>query len=376
MLRPLAFSPDGRILALPGEGAIRLWDVQTYQLVRSFPNSANPGNLRFSSNSQTLISTPSFTKVHLWEVATGRSLKTLHAKLLIFECMAVHPQGTQFVGGSDDGSLRLWHAVTGECLAVRSGHRGRIAHLAYHPQNPIFASCSFDQTVKLWNEQGECLRSLSHNTVVSDAVFHPKEAVLITSVYDTTIRFWHTETGHLIDAIALPLNAVMIHSLALHPQGHLLATGSEEGMVRLWDYRSRQLVREWSGHQSRVSTLAFHPQGHWLASGGDDNQVKVWELESGDCVLTLQGSSNVLSVQFSLDGRLLAFSCDRTIEVWHLTPLHRLYNFTDHTGNVSSIAFPSPHLLISASYDETIRYWNLESGNASKFCIPIASTRA
>jgi WD40 repeat protein/transcriptional regulator with XRE-family HTH domain len=370
----LAFSPDGCLLALGDTGSIQLWDVSTYRLVRSFPHSANPCHLRFSSDGERLISTTDLNRVQVWEVATGRCLKTLQGKLLGLETIAFHPQGTHFSTGGEDGCVRLWDAECGECLTVLSRHTAKVTRLAYHPHKPLFASCSYDQTIQLWNEQGEWVRSLiGQEKWVSVAVFHPDHSVLISSDIGIKIYFWDTQTGHLIDTISLPASVMVINALVLHPEGHCFAAGGEDGVVRLWDYASKRLVRQFSNQQSDIRTLAFHPQGHWLASGGRDSRVNLWEVESGNCIISFEGEGHVMSIQFSPDGKLLAVSRERTIQVWQTTTWQCIHTFTDHTDVVSSLAFhpdAASCLLVSASYDETIRYWHLESGKCVKILRP------
>lgn len=380
--RALAFSPDGQWLALVSQGAIRLWDVNNLRLVRSFAQNSNPFMLCFTPDGETLISNPDMTRVQFWDVATGRRLKTLQGSLLTLETVALNGQGTQLASGSEDGSLRLWDADSGECLTVLSAHTAKVSRLVYHPQQPLFASCSYDKTIKLWNQQGQCLRSfVEHEMRVSAAVFHPDGSTLISSDSGTTVRFLHLETGYLMATIILPASAIFIFDLALHPQGHCFVTGSEDGIVRLWDYASKQLVRQFSGHQARVWRLAFHPQKHWIASGGHDGKVNVWDVDTGDCITTLEGLGNVMSLKFSPNGQMLAVSGDspgdgtakHMIQIWNTTTWRCLHKFTDHTDVVSSLVFhpvASPDILVSASYDETIRYWHLKSGECVKILRP------
>lgn len=172
--------------------------------------------------------------------------------------------------------------------------------------------------------------------------------------------------------MTLPASARNLYEIVLHPQRHLFATGTEDGIVRLWDYDSKQLVRQFSGHRSRVWTLAFHPQGHWIASGGHDGTVKLWAVEADPCVTTLASLGDVMAIQFSPEGQWLAVSCDCRIQVWHTSTWQCRYTFTDHTDIVASLAFAptAPYLLVSASRDETIRYWDLESGKCIQVLCP------
>jgi WD40 repeat protein len=199
----------------------------------------------------------------------------------------------------------------------------------------------------------------------------------ISGGFDSTIRFWRTDTGQLSETITLPADSSYVYDLALHPQCHLLASGSEDGIVRLWDLESKQICQQLSSHQSKVWTLDFHPKGDRLASGGHDGVVKLWEIETGECLATLAGfTGTVMSVKFSPDGKLLAASSERTIQVWDLATQKCIQTLTGHTNVVSSVVFhPTPpdnypDLLISASYDETIRYWNVETGECLQVLRP------
>jgi WD40 repeat protein len=373
----LAFTPDGRGLILAGRESIRLWDIQNHQVIRSFPLGRNPSHLCLSADGGTLVSVAEALQVQVWDMASGRLLKTLEGKLLSCWSIAFDPQGQWFASGGEDGGLRLWDLASGLCAKQAAAHTARITRIAYHRHQPLLASCSYDRTIKLWDLQGNCLRTiLGHEYWVNDVVFHPHQPMLISAGYDATIRYWDTNTGQLLDTIALPVGAY-VYKLLLHPQNQQLISSSEDGIVRLWDLESRQLLQQFSGHQARTWTVAFHPQGHRIASGGHDGLVKIWDLASGDCIGTLETSTNeVMSVDFSPDGQWLATSCDRLLQIWDFNTLKCLQTLEGHTDMVSVVRFEpvpfhdAPYALVSASYDETIRFWDIVTGECLRILRP------
>jgi WD40 repeat protein len=148
--------------------------------------------------------------------------------------------------------------------------------------------------------------------------------------------------------------------------------------VRLWDVASRQVLQQFPGHQARIGTVAFHPQGQLIATGGQDGLVEIWNLESGECVATLAtATNNVMSVSFSSDGRFLASSCHFTIQVWNVSTQQCLQTLNGHSNTVSAVMFQvvpfhdAGEVLVSASYDETIRFWDVKTGECLRSLRPV-----
>ncbi|HKI20736.1 MAG TPA: WD40 repeat domain-containing protein, partial [Isosphaeraceae bacterium] len=109
-----------------------------------------------------------------------------------------------------------------------------------------------------------------------------------------------------------------VRSVAFHDDGYMLASGSSDRTVKLWEWPSGKLLRTLEGHRDNVRSVAFDSEGYMLASGSRDETIKLWETTSGRLLRTLEGHTGpVDAVACSADGRLLASkSHDGTIRVW------------------------------------------------------------
>ena len=169
-----------------------------------------------------------------------------------------------------------------------------------------------------------------------------------------------------------------IRSACFSPDGTLIATGSEDRIVRVWDIAKRSVRQALSGHKSEIYSLAFSPDGRQLVSGSGDRTAMIWDVESGSLVRTLVASdgpstgengaaagpadAGVTSVALSADGSMLAAgSLDTVVRVWDARTGALLDKLRGHKDSVYSVAF-APHggWLVSGSLDKTLKIWELE----------------
>jgi WD40 repeat protein len=160
-----------------------------------------------------------------------------------------------------------------------------------------------------------------------------------------------------------------VWAVAFSPDGALLALGSDDPTIRLWDTQTGQEVQKLEGHSSWVRAVAFSPDGALLASGSQDQTIRLWDTQTGQEVQKLEGHSSwVRAVAFSPNGALLASgSHDLTIRLWDTQTGREVQKLEGHSNGVNVVAFsPDGALLASGSDDQTIRLWDTQTGRTLK----------
>jgi hypothetical protein len=165
------------------------------------------------------------------------------------------------------------------------------------------------------------------------------------------LAVWETQTGRQVQTAAVWPAAVF--AAVFSPDGNLLATGSRDGFIRLWD-RTADTVRGWRATEGQVLALAFSRDGRWLASGGSSQRVHIWDVASGAQVHNLAGHTGaVFSLAFHPGGSVLASGAtDGTVILWNLADGSSESRWSLHRDTVSALAFhPNGELLASGGWD-------------------------
>lgn len=400
----VTFSPDGSLLATSDtHGDIRLWQIPSGKLLLT--NKGHRGwvwSVAFHPNGQTLASGSFDRTLKLWDTQTGECLQTLIGHTNYVQSVVFSPKGQILASSSYDQTLRLWDTQTGECLRILKGEDNRAWcwWIAFSPDGQQLASGLLDHRIKLWDTQtGETLQTLAgHNHWVSCVAFAPPcpagqawrqdvsgpSSLLASGSYDQTIKLWDTQTGECLQTLTGHTQAVLSISFGFsaHPtpgdRELLLASSSIDQTVKLWDVSTGECLRTMSGHTNRVWSVAVAPSplgqgsGPLLASGGDDHSLKLWNGSTGQCLKAIHGYTNsIFTIAYSPDGQLLASGGgDRIVRIWEVASGQCLTALSGHTSWVWSVAFsPNGQWVASGGGDRTIRLWEVSTGK----CLAVLS---
>lgn len=203
----------------------------------------------------------------------------------------------------------------------------------------------------------------AHQGTIMSLAFHPQGDTLASGGEDGTVKLWELQSKQLLRTLEGHDNAV--RGLVFHMDGKTLASASSDFTIKLWDADNGKLLRTLKEHENEVNCLAFDRQGDTLASGSDDHTVKVWETRTGKLLRTLEGhGSYVFSLAYDSQGDILASgSFDGEIKLWHAQSGKLLRTLKNSDGFVSSLVFDSQGgTLASGSYDNTVKLWDTHSG--------------
>jgi WD40 repeat protein/energy-coupling factor transporter ATP-binding protein EcfA2 len=363
----VSFSPDGKTLASGSrDDTIKLWNVETGKEIRTLSgHNESVSSVSFSSDGKTLASGSWDKTIKLWNVETGEEIRTLTGYQDYVNSVSFSSDSKTLASGGNDSTIKLWNVETGQEIRTLTGHNESVSSVSFSSDGKTLASGSEDKTIKLWNvETGQEIRTLTgHNESVQSVSFSSDGKTLASGSYDNTIKLWNVETGQEIRTLTGHNDRV--YSVSFSPDGKTLASGSGDDTIKLWNVETGKEIRTLTGHNYYVYSVSFSSDGKTLASGSVDKTIKLWNVETGKEIRTLSGHNDyVSSVSFSSDGKTLASgSWDDTIKLWNLETGKEIRTLKGHDNYVNGVSFsPDGKTLASGSTDKTIKLWNLETG--------------
>ncbi len=199
-------------------------------------------------------------------------------------------------------------------------------------------------------------RQLQQRYDQSDISYSKQEQVAKTF----PIQDWRcvaTLTGH--SGLFATVNAV-----AINFDGKLVASGSDDQTILIWDLVTKKQVACLRGHTGAIRTIAFSLTGKLLVSGSSDRTIKLWNLDNYQEIITLSGHQQAVnSVLFTPDGtQIISGSADKTIKLWDVNTTEVLATLKSHHLAVRDITYDATrNQLASASLDRTAKVWDLNN---------------
>jgi WD40 repeat protein/tRNA A-37 threonylcarbamoyl transferase component Bud32 len=385
---PVAFSPDSKFLAascIRAEGPVQdyrvmVWDVTSGQETAAFTGHTGPvWALLFNRDGKVLYSAGEDRLVKVWDLASKTALAPLgHAQGGV-GVLALSPDGKLLAGAAN--SIVVWDTQTGEERTnFVPDKEGRSIHgLAFSRPDGKFLAAGNDSATQVWKTATwEKVHILPGPAEWLD--FSPDGESLFTaprdSQIDMTFRVNVRKFATGDETATYLLNSQGGYpEYCLSPDGktiYAMRCNPSEGIVHCYDATTGQERFQNQGHRGRVHSLAVSPDGKLLASGGDDRIVRLWDLahwKVGDPLAPAQTldhhSDRVLTVTFSLDGKFLASrSLDGTV-VLHDLAGGKNRTWPGHPPDPwwAPLSFsPDCQTLAAAEYDGSVKLMDVASG--------------
>lgn len=341
-------SQDEKYLISGSFKNIKLWEIATGREIRTFKGKASIEFISFIPGDKTFLSLDYGGNVCTWDINTGKKINKFNAKRTI---------GTLGSVSYDGNYLRI---VDGPFLTTVDVNRGVVTKtIRCVESGPATAYAFWFGYTQAITPNGKLVLSSAH--VPSEEL--DKLLLLFDPLTGKIIRKYK---GHkdLIDVIAIS------------PDGSKALSGSRDRTVKYWDLKKGKEIATFKGHRNPIYKIAFSPDGRYALSGDanydtDSNAkyihkstVKLWDLKKKRNLHTFVQTSPIDSVKFSSNGRLaIAAVRGAGIKIWDTRTGEKIRELKGNATTNNAMALsPDGRHLVTGSYDKQLSYWDIGSG--------------
>jgi WD40 repeat protein len=359
----VAFSPSGSLVATgSADGMARVWSAATGDIVATIDIHANNArDVAFSPQAgRSLVTVSADGTTLVWQTKTGHQLAQLAGPGSLITTATFSRNARTVLTGGGDGVARIWDAQSEPGLRVLTRHRGGVTSTAVSPSGSFTASGGSDGIVRVVGLRSSLRKALPVGRAVLQ-VAASREAVAASA--GRQVVLWNVGRGFSRRVLAVPAPA---DALAFRADGAMLATGSRDGLVRLWDARSGAERSTLRGLGGEVRVVAFSPDGALVLGSSSEGQTRVWTTEGKPRSAFGGHRTAVTSAAFSPDGETIVTTSGETeAKLWRARTGQPIHTLLGHTDGINASSFsPDGRLVATAGLDHDVRIWNVATGKS------------
>jgi len=357
---------------------VKLWDLQTQQLKWESINSGGTGSsaLAISPDDRWIIFPDDRARVNLISTETGKLETSFTGHTRNITALAFHPDSDRFVSGSVDGTIRLWSIARPGGIATMRLHRETVNSIAFNLDGTRMISGGADHALVVADvetaQELVTIRDVDSPVVRVAAGPDQRTVALVTEAGELRIFDARADRGELMFQADSAIS-----SIAFHPGGRRIATGSVDGIIQLWDAIDGVPQGRLEEHQYPVTSIQFISQDDdgLMSTLGDpfdtirkmregEFRLQRWDVRSGLPRLNILAHRySIVHSSVSPNGKVIATtSMDGTCCLWD-TQQGSLIRTLKVSIPVGDSAFdPQNRILVLGSVDATIRIFEVETG--------------
>lgn len=282
------------------------------------------------------------------------------------------PNGRRLLSGTQTGEIIIWNGFQFHFENILQAHNAAVKAMEWTPEETVLVSGDALGIIKFWDQYLYNFQSFqAHKESICDISVAPTGLKFCSCADDSHAKVWDLRTGE--EERAFTGHGWDVKCCAWHPTKGLVATGSKDSQIKLWDPRASEAITTIFCHKNTVTRVKWSPSGQWLASGSRDQLVMLMDIRTMSVRKVFKAhQKEVTSLCWhpESDAVLASAGYDSHMHFWDTqgasTPMESVHGA--HDGPIWCLAWnPLGHLLVSGSHDYSTRFWSRARPGDSNF---------